>query len=79
MILEYRGSSCETAVYNQSTSVDVLFNRSILAAFHAGSSHGVAAVPVFAVFILICFLVVMFSLRANCWGLESATWLSQTL
>ena len=70
MILEYRGSSCETAVYNQSTSVDVFFNRSILAAFHAGSSHGVAAVPMFAFIILVCFLLVMFLLRANCWARE---------
>jgi len=70
MILEYRGSSCETAVYNQSTSVDVFFDRSILAAFHAGSSHGVSAVPVFAVIILVCFLLVIFLRRANCWARE---------
>jgi hypothetical protein len=60
MILEYRGSSCGTAVYNQSTNVDVFFNRSILAAFQTGSSHDVTGVPVFAVFILVCFLLVMF-------------------
>lgn len=78
MILEYRGSSCETAVYNQSTSVDVFFNRSILAAFHAGSSHGVAAVPVFA----LSFSSASFSscsYFAQIVGRESAPWLSQTL
>jgi hypothetical protein len=40
----------------QSVDVDVFFNRSILAAFQAGSSHGVTAMPVFAVFILVMFL-----------------------